>query len=265
MQLCMMTVMMANYAVEDIVKTAVECRMPAIDWISCHGKDPKYLKRLCDDAGLVIAAHTIFSQEALTTGVQPRECFLRSLADAVALGTHTMMVPPFPDDSIADLSEARKRWIDFYAWAAPIGKAAGVQITCEPTGFINSPITSADEIRETLDAVPDLKLTFDVGNMATADMDLVGGYQKLKDAIVHFHLKDWTITDQPTAISDLKRTGKHFANAIINRGALALRNWWINVDPAQKNLYVNLETSDPQNVIPPHELMKMLSDELRNW
>ncbi len=265
MQLCMMTVMMARYSVEEIVKTAVECQMPAIDWISCHGKDPKYLKHICDDAGLVIAAHTIFSQEALTTGVQPRECFLRSLADAVALGTHTMMVPPFPDDSIESLSEARKRWIDFYAWAAPIGKAAGVQITCEQTGFINSPLTTADEMKEALDAVPELKLTFDVGNMATADMDIVGGYRKLKDSIVHFHLKDWAIYDQPCPNSDLKRIGKYCVQTIINKGALDLRNWWDNVDEAQKNLYVNLETSDPDNIIPPHELMKRLSDELRNW
>lgn len=265
MQLCMMTCMMANYAVEDIVKTAVECGMPAIDWISCHGKDPKYLKKICDDAGLVIAAHTIFSMEALTTGVQPRDCFLRSLADAVALGAPTMMVPPFPDDSIADLSESRKRWIDFYAWAAPIGKAAGVQITCEQTGFVNSPITTADEVKEALDAVPELKVTFDVGNMATADMDIVGGYKKVKDSIVHFHLKDWTITDAPCKGSDLKRTGKHFTNAIINRGALDLKNWWDNVDASQKNLYVNLETSDPTEILKRHEVMKLVSDELRNW
>ena len=109
------------------------------------------------------------------------------------------------------------------------------------------------------------KAMADLGCRLTPEQIYSINNSSLKDAIVHFHLKDWTITDQPTAISDLKRTGKHFANAIINRGALALRNWWDNVDPAQKNLYVNLETSDPQNVIPPHELMKMLSDELRNW
>lgn len=257
--------MMPNYAVEEIVKTAVECGMPAIDWVTCHGQEPKYLKRVSEDAGLVIAAHTMFLDGAMTTGVQPRECFLRSLADAVELGTHRLMVPPFPDDSIPDMTESRKRWIDFYAWAVPVGKAAGVQITCEPTGCINSPITTAEEMKEVLDAVPELKLTFDVGNMATADMDLVGGYRKVKDSIVHFHLKDWAIFDQPCKFSDYKRTGKHYVFTIINRGSLDLRNWWDNVDESQKDLYVNLETNETELKIPPPEVMKMVSDELRGW
>ena len=64
------------------------------------------------------------------------------------------------------------------------------------TGFRNSPITTAAEALEVLHAVPGLMCTLDAGNMETAGPAL-NAYTVLKDYVVHFHLKDWKISDRP--------------------------------------------------------------------
>ena len=50
MKICMMSLMMEDSPVEEIVSTALECRMEGIDWIGLHGKKASELKKLCDDA-----------------------------------------------------------------------------------------------------------------------------------------------------------------------------------------------------------------------
>ena len=52
MKICMMSLMMNEAPVSEIVSTALACKMEAIDWIGLHGCRAEYLKKICDDAGL---------------------------------------------------------------------------------------------------------------------------------------------------------------------------------------------------------------------
>ena len=175
-----------------------------------------------------------------------------------------MMVPPFPAEPQKSLADDRARWKEFYAWAAPIALKSGVQLTIEATGMGNSPITTADEVMEILDAVPELKLTLDYGNMATGG-DTPESIRVFSGRIAHIHLKDWKIYSQPTENATLKRCGKYFADAVIGMGDVDVKGSWDVLSPADRECFVNLETMDFTGKSTVRDVLKKLSDELRYW
>ena len=264
MKLCMMSCMMQDPP-ETIVKTAVECGMPAIDWV-CRNDyaDPKTLRKMSLDSGLKIAAHTILGSKFLKRAPDALDDFKRSLEFAVELGAPIMMLPPFPRAGQVSMEDDRRAWTEFYAECLPLTRAAGITLTLEATGFKNSPITTAAESLEVLRAVPGLKCTLDHGNMETAEPS-IGAYTALRDYVVHIHLKDWKIYDSPRRDALPKRTGKYFANAVIGEGDLPLREFWDTLDAKGRELYVNMETGDFYRTSSTAAVLKRVSDILRNW
>ena len=62
-----------------------------------------------------------------------------------------------------------ERYVDYYCKCCEYAEDSGITITVESTGYSNSPVTSADECLKILRQIPELRLTFDQGNVATAD------------------------------------------------------------------------------------------------
>lgn len=267
MKLCMMSCMLEGLTPQEIVDIAVKCDMPAIDWIGLHGCQAKYLREIAENAGLVIAAHTMLKTKFLKGEKDYLDDFKRSLDDAVTLGAPVMMLPPFPRYVQKSMEDDRKLWTEYYAQAVPLSLAAGVTLTIESTGYVNSPITTGEEVLEVLKQVPGLKLTFDHGNVATAD-DPDKAYEMLKEYIVHVHLKDWKISDAPTPASSsesLKRCGKYYDNIIIGDGDMNLKKFWDITDANTRSCYVNLETRDFTNTMTPLAAMQKVANYLRDW
>ena len=260
----MMSLTLQDLSPEQIVDVAVQCGMKSIDWITTHKSDPAWLRKISVDAGLDVAAYTPLDQAYINGENNWKDEFKYSLDAAVTMGAPVMMVPPFALKKHPVMSEGRKYWTDFFAWAAPLAKEANVILTLESTGFINSPITTADENLEILKNVPDLRVTFDNGNIETAE-DAKEAYKKLKDYIVRFHLKDWRIADREFPGSDKKRNGKYFAMCAIGEGSVDLRGLWDIILPEQKQFTVNLETWKPDGGAFSLEEYKVICDRVRNW
>lgn len=264
MKLCMMSCMMYYASPETIVKTAMDCGMDAIDWVTTHNHSPHYLRRICADAGVKIVAHTMLKQKFLQRKKDYLDDFRESLDDAYALGAPILMLPPFARQNQISMEDDRKAWIEYYAQALPLAQKAGITLTLESTGLFNSPIVTTEEVLEVLHAVPGLKLTLDHGNMQTA-CDATAVYPLLKDHVVHFHLKDWKIYDTQQPGTTLKRNGKYFADAVIGQGDLDLKRFWDHVDTAGRQLYVNLETGDFSGKQDTPGVLKQVSEILRHW
>ena len=265
MKLCMMSCMMQEAGPEKIVRTAVECGMDAIDWVCFRRYAPaKQLRKLSEDNGLKIVAHTTLDSAFTDRDPNALDDFKRTIEYAVELGAPIMMLPPFPRKDQVSLEDDRKAWTEFYAQTQPLAKAAGIILTLESTGMRNSPITTAAEALEVLHAVPGLMCTLDAGNMETAEPAL-NAYTVLKDYVVNFHLKDWTISDRPKERYDLKRCGKYFTDAVIGEGDLDLKAFWNTVDARGRELYVNLETTDFARTSSAAAVLKKTADLLRNW
>ena len=157
--------MMGRFTPEQIVATATACGMEAIDWVSTHHTEPAELRKISEDAGLRIAAHTMIKEKFLRRETDYLDEFKASLDDACILGAPVLMLPPFPRIRQVSLEDDRKAWTEYYAQALPLARKAGVTLTLESTGMINSPIVTVSEALEVLRNVPGLKLTLDHGNM----------------------------------------------------------------------------------------------------
>ncbi len=264
MKLSMMSLVMMPLPPAEIIRIAVSAGMTAIDWVTVHDTDPKLLRKMSEDAGLEIVTHTMLKTKFLERKPDYFDEFKASLEDAVALGAPVLMLPPFGRKNQASLEDDRKAWIEYYAKACPLAKAAGVQLTLESTGMPNSPIITVSEVLEVLHAVPGLRLTFDHGNIATAE-DPAEAWKREKKYVVRFHFKDWKISGTPIPDGERKRCGKYFANAMIGDGDLRLREFWQSLDAKAKQIPVNLETVDFTKKLSPADAMKHVSDLMRSW
>ena len=98
-----------TYTVEECVKIASDLKMDGIDWVTTYNRDPKELKKLSDDAGLPVVAHTFFLRD------KTEPAFLssaeRSLDDACVLGAPVVMIPPAPFPEITAPSGKNPRHI----------------------------------------------------------------------------------------------------------------------------------------------------------
>ena len=265
MKLCMMSCMLgASMTPREIVQTAVECGMDAIDWVSTHKTDPAELRKMSLDAGLKIVSHTMLKTKFLKRESYYMDEFKESLEDACILGSPILMLPPFPRYEQVSMEDDRKAWIEYYAQACPLAQKAGVTLTVESTGYPNSPIVTVEENLEVLKAVPGLMATLDNGNMSTAG-DFREGYTRLKEYVVHFHLKDYKVFDTEQPLSSRRRTGKYYRDCVIGEGDLDLRSFWNTVDEKGRELYVNLETLDPAKERTNAQVQKLVAEKLRHW
>lgn len=260
----MMSLMMYESSVEEIVSTALKCEMEAIDWIGLHGCRADYLKKLCDDAGLRIVSHTMLKDGFIEDYGNYFDEFKCSLDDARELGAPIMMIPPFPRKNQTSMADDLTRYIDYYGKCCEYAKGSGVTLTVESTGYGNSPITTADECLEVLRQVPDLRLTYDQGNVATAD-DPIEAFKKLRKYVVHFHVKDWYVSDEAKENTLQKRNGKHFADATIGEGDMDLKSFWQILTPEERNIFVNPETRDYTGKRNALDIYKQVCAEMRSW
>jgi len=236
----MMTYTMAlqGFGVEDFIKTAVDCKMDGIDWISTYGRDPKELKKMSHDAGLEIACHTFFARKFLAGEKDWLDEIKRSIEDAVIMGAPVVMIPTSHKDM--DRDAFRDLWIEALKKIAPLTDDAGLILTVENFPGRKSAFVTAADYYKAKAEVPQLKLTFDDGNAAFGE-DPVESFKKCAADVVHAHFKDWYIIDQPKEGYRDSLIGKYFKSALISQGDIDTAGVW----KAMKNYgykgFINIE------------------------
>lgn len=227
MRLSMMSMVMMmvdRFSAEETVDLARELAFDGIDWVTCHGRQPADLRRLTDDAGLPCAAYTFWVDDLSSTDVTIRqrglELLKREIETAHILGAPVLMIPTPGVEELAR-DELRRRWIVGLAEAAPLVHDAGLILTIENYPGALSPFVIADDIREALDVMPELRVTFDNGNASTGECPVVS-FQAVANKTVHAHFKDWEISDEKTPASPSQLLdGKYYGPALISEGALS--------------------------------------------
>lgn len=248
----------------ETIEAAKYASLDAVDWVTCHNTPAKELKRLSDEADLKIVAYTDFAVKYQRNEKDWEDEYRGIFEKAAILEAPVVMIPPFAIEG-KSLEEGRKLWKEYYVKAAEEAKAYPFTFTLESTGMATSPVVTGEEVLDILQAAPGLKVTFDEGNTSTA-CDSFKAYELLKEYVVHFHLKDWKVYDEPCEGTFPNRDGRHRANIIIGEGDQDLRAFWDIVDPEQKkNCYVNLETFDFQGSMPKKEAMRKVAELMRNW
>jgi len=99
-----------GYGVEDFIKTAVDCGLDGIDWVTTYGRNPKELKKMSDDAGLQVAAHTFSLQKFVRNENGWIDEAKKSIQDAVDLVAPIVMIPTPPRADTTDRLADRREW-----------------------------------------------------------------------------------------------------------------------------------------------------------
>ena len=263
MKLCMMTYTMARqgcFELEDFIKTAVDCKMEGIDWITTYGRDPKDLKNMSHDAGLEIACHTFFAHKFLAGEDDWLDEVKQSIEDAVILGAPIVMIPTLTTDNM-DRDAFRNFWIDGLKQIAPLTDDAGLILTVENFPGSNSAFVTADDYYKAKAEVPQLKLTYDDGNAAFGE-DSVESFKQCADDVVHAHFKDWDIIDYPKEGYRDSLIGKYFKSALISQGHIDTAGVWKVMKEYGYKGFINIEYEGLE--IKADKAMKIAVDYLRN-
>ena len=201
----------------DCVRVARELRMEGIDWVSTYGEDPALLRKMSEDAGLTVVAHTFFvhSKEGETVA----GAIERSLDNACILGAPLVMIPPAPLQGVESREENRKYWCERLAVARSLAQARNLILTVENFPGLLSPIVTAADFHEVKQAVPSLKLTFDNGNAAAGE-DQLASLRACAGDIVHVHFKDWERSETPAEGWRQQLDGAYYRPALIGEGVV---------------------------------------------
>ena len=99
-----------------------------------------------------------------------------------------------------DRERAMARMIEGLAEIVKIAQAEGIEIYIENFSKPLLPYTAVSDIEQILDAVPQVKYTFDVGNFICAGIDPFAAYERLHARVSLLHLKNFTPTEDERGI-----------------------------------------------------------------
>jgi len=241
MKLSMMTYTMGRqgFGAEDFIKTAVDCKLDGIDWVTTHGRDAGDLRKMSDDAGLPVVCHTFILSKVFSGAQDWLDEAKKSIADAVTLGAPVVMIPTMSNDKIAR-NEFRMQWIKALAEIAPLTDDAGVALTVENFPGLHSAFVTADDFFEAKKEIPQLRLTFDNGNAASGE-DPVESFKKCREFVAHAHFKDWYIQTEPSEGYRQMLDGNYYRPALIGEGGVDTVGCWKAMRQAGYNGYINIE------------------------
>ncbi len=169
----------------------------AIDWGGTYGSTPDEIRRTTDGYGIKNICYTF------DASIQNPDKAIRSkgleqvkagLEVASVLGADKIMLP-IPGVKGFDREEIRKICIESLATAVELAKPLNIAVTIEHFHGTISPFIRSTDMNEAVRAVPDLRITFDNGNIFTGGEEPAQGFLNSAPYIVHAHFKDWERCD----------------------------------------------------------------------
>ncbi len=241
MKLSMMTYTMGRqgFGAEDFIKTAVDCKLDGIDWVTTHGRDAKDLRKMSDDAGLPVVCHTFILSKVFAGAQDWLDEAKKSIADAVTLGAPVVMIPTMSNDQISR-NEFRRQWINALAEVATLTNDAGIVLTVENFPGMHSAFVTAADFFEAQKEIPQLRLTFDNGNAASGEAP-VESFNQCREFVVHAHFKDWYIQSTPAEGYRQMLDGGYYRPALIGEGNVNTAGCWKAMKESGYSGYVNIE------------------------
>ena len=193
--------------IEDTLRLAAEAGIPSVDLMNVGAKDIPATVSAMNATGVsvncYIANIPFFASEKTI-----REKLDQQMSIAAALRSKFFMIVPYvlPTElkkaKRLGKQKVRKLMISGFQTAVAEGKKRGLTVCFETTPHDELALSSAEDCGTVLNAVDGLKLVFDTANMLPAGEAPLDYYEKLKEHIVHVHLKDVLLTRGKTLFFD---------------------------------------------------------------
>ncbi len=227
MKVSMMTYTMARglpkgekFDLRALCDFTVELKIEAVDWVTLYGYDPREIRKVMDDRGLKTCCHTFFAELNFPTRSERaagHDQFKRGIEAAVALGTDKVMLPlrgrqEWPrEQSYRNNMEGLREVIAF-------ADQAGVTVTIEnfPSWF--GPFVVSADVNRAVRELPQLRITFDNGNVTTGGEPAADGFVNSAPWVVHAHFKDWSLCDPAAPGASKGLDGKYRRAVLVGDG-----------------------------------------------
>ena len=214
--------------VEDTLRLAVAAGVPCVDLSNIGAKDiPAYVSAM-NATGVAVNCY-IANISFFASGTRIREKLEKQMSIAAEMKAHLFMIVPYGLPT--ELKKARKfgkakvreLLISGFQMAVTEAQKNGLTVCFETTPHDELALSSSEDCLYILNAVDGLKLVFDTANMLPAGEAPLNYYEKLKESIVHVHLKDVILTrGKTTFLDELTADGRKMNCCVWGNGEIPI-------------------------------------------
>ncbi len=238
-----------RFDLEGMCRLARELRIDGADIVGTQGLAPAEIKRVLADFGIAPACYTFSADLNYATAaerVNGVDAVKAGTDIAAAIGAPLIMViaggkPGIPRDV------SRRQYIRGLQESAAFGRQAGIGMTIENFPGAESPFVISSDILEAIREVPDLKLTFDNGNVVLGGEDPAVSFARCANYVAHAHFKDWVLSGKGRQALD----GRCYEAALIGEGIVPHPACLAAMQQAGYKGYIDIEYEN--NKYPPDE------------
>ncbi len=247
MKIAMMSYTMArgewgrSHNIEELCRFTQELNIKGIDWATTYGHNAQEIRRISDDYGLKTVCYTFFADINFSSRKdrQPgQDQIKQGIETALVLGTDKIMLPIRGKEGLSR-EESRRNVIAGLGEAVVCGKAYGVRVSVEHFPDPRGPFVTSGDINQALEEIPDLRVTYDSGNVVTGGESPITGFVNSKSSIIHVHFKDWQISSAQNGREGLD--GRFYAAALVGEGIVDHKGVLEVMKESQYSGYIDLE------------------------
>lgn len=223
-----------------ICDLTVKMGLDALDQVTLYGYDPADLRNMAHDHGIKIICYTQSLCLAHEQGPERDKALAeaRNIIDIAGKLNAPMIMLALRGQEGVDRAISRRQTIECLADIIPWAQQAGVLLTVEHFPNPLSPFIISDDMQEALDVLPDLRITFDNGNVLSGGEDPVAAFNRHADQTAFVHFKDWNRVSEGGLLS---LSGQRLTPALIGQGIVDYPALVEAMVQADYQGYVNLE------------------------
>jgi len=182
------------------------------------------VKRMVEDAGLVVSCYiggASLTMPDASARAEGQDKVRRGIDTTVELGTSCMLVTTGGCAQGQDKAEGRRNAASALREVVPYAASVGVTLSIEDFGSPLAPYQTSEECLEFCEMVgPELKMTYDSGNMVMGDESPVEFLENVASLTVHAHAKDWELLPPDADYGLTARSGKRYIGTVVGMGVL---------------------------------------------
>lgn len=153
-----------------------------------------------------------------------------------------MMVPMWPQEyEETDREKISQNMAVCWKPIAAYGKKQGVHVVIEDTPDQRIPLCSTEELKYILEAVPDIEVVYDSGNMLLAGENPVRYFDTFKQRIAHIHIKDMRYAADTEKWADIARDGRKMICAPTGDGIVDIPTLMSHIKESGYEDYLTIE------------------------
>jgi len=201
MKISMMTYTMARglkqgekFDVKGLCEFTRQLSLDAVDWVTTYGYEPREIRRITDGFGLTNICYTFFCDLNFATPAERatgRDAFKKGIETAVVLGADKVMLPIGGKQNLTR-EQSFRNWIEGLREVIDFADAAKVTVTIENFPHYLSPFIVSADVNRAVAEIPQLRITYDNGNVITGGEPAPEGFIRSAKYVVHSHFKDFT-------------------------------------------------------------------------